>query len=95
VTDYGNDFVLRQSIDGEGSHVRLSNPRRIEFRPEHHDQQRAKCRDPVRRPTEDFQACGVGPVRILEDHQHWTLLSQCLDLCRECFKRSLSVLLWG
>ena len=63
------DFALRQSIDGEGSHVRPSDPGRIEFRPERHDKQHAKGRDPVHRPTERFQARGVAPMRILEDHQ--------------------------
>src|SRR5262249_14536576 len=33
VVDHRADFTLRQSIDGEGSHVRPSDPGRIEFRP--------------------------------------------------------------
>ena len=45
--DHGADFALRQPIDGEGGHVRSSDPGRLEFRPERHDQQYAKCRDPL------------------------------------------------
>jgi hypothetical protein len=80
VVDHRADFALRQSIDGECSHVRPSDPRRVEFRPERHDQQHRKGRDPVHCPTQRFQACGVGPMRILEDHQHRTGACQGLDL---------------
>ena len=59
--DHGVDFAPRQTIDGECAYVRLSDPRRLELRPECHDQQHAKAHDPVHRPTERFQACGVGP----------------------------------
>ncbi len=47
---------------------------------------------PVHRPTEQFQARGVGPMRILEDHQHRTgagqgsicKMSASSVLCRRC-----------
>ena len=70
VIDHGTDFDLRQPIDGESSHISSSNPGRIEFRPERHDQQRAKPRDPVHRPSQCFEARGIAPMRILEDHQY-------------------------
>ncbi len=78
--DHGADVALCQPIDGEGGHMRPSDPGRLEFRPERHDQQHAKCRNPVHRPTEHFQARGVGPMRILEDHQHRILACQRLHL---------------
>ena len=78
--DHGADFPLSQPIDGEGGDVRSSDPSRIEFRPERHDQQYAKCRDAAHRLTEYFQARGVGPMRILQDHQHWVLACQRLQL---------------
>jgi hypothetical protein len=49
----------------------------------------------VHRSTERFKAGGIGPVRILKNHQHGTSLSKCLDLRRERFKYSLSALMWG
>ena len=67
----------------------------VEFRPERHDQQHAKTRDPVHRPTERFQAGGVGPMRVLEDHQHRTLARQRLHLRNERFQRSLPALRRG
>ena len=78
--DHGADFALRQPIEGEGGDVRPSDPGRLELRPERHDQQHAKGRDPVHGPTEHFQARGVGPMRILEDHQHRILARQRLHL---------------
>ena len=40
--DHGADFALRQPIDGEGGHMRPSDPGRLELRPERHDQQHAE-----------------------------------------------------
>src|SRR5215469_14644532 len=57
-------FVLCQSIDEDGVDVRPSNPRRVEFRPERHEQQHLKCPNSVYNPTERFQAGWVGPLRI-------------------------------
>ena len=54
-----------------------------------------RVRDPVHRPTEHFQARGVDPMRILEDHQHRILPRQRLDLRSERFQRSLPALLRG
>jgi len=68
--DHGTHVALCQPIDREGSHVRLSYPWWVEFRPERHDQQHGKHRDLVHNPTQHFQARGVGPMRILENHQH-------------------------
>ena len=62
-------------LNGERAYIRLSDPGRLELRTVSHDQQHTKGSYPVHRSTERFKARGVGPVRILEDHQHWTLLS--------------------
>jgi hypothetical protein len=85
--DHGVDFALRQPIEGQRGHMRPPDPRRLEFRPERHDQQHAKARDPVHEPAERFQARGVGPMRVLEDHQHRTLACQRFDLAIERFQR--------
>jgi hypothetical protein len=69
--DHRAYVALCQPIDGEGCHVRLSDPRWVEFRPEGHDQQHGKDRALVHNSTEHFQARRVGPMRILENHQHW------------------------
>jgi hypothetical protein len=71
------------------------DPRRLEFWSERYDQQRSKCPNPVHAPTEDFQACRVGPMRILEDHQDGILLCQGLDLGNERLQRSLPPLFRG
>ena len=48
--------------------------------PKCNNQQHAKCRNAVHHPTEQFQARGIGPMRILEDHQHRILACQGLHL---------------
>src|ERR1700730_610796 len=69
--DYGSDVALSQPIDCEGGYMRPSDPGWLEFRPERHEQKHAIACNPVHRPTECLQARGVGPVHILDDHQHW------------------------
>jgi hypothetical protein len=73
--DHGVDFSPRQRTNGARAYMSLSDPERLEFRTVSHDQQHTNGSYPVHRSTERFEARGVGPVRILEDHQHWTLLS--------------------
>ena len=75
--------------------MRPSNPRRVELGAESYDEQHRKGFNSVHRPTERFQARGVDPMRILEDHQHRLLSSQSRELCRQGFQRSLSALLRG
>ena len=61
--------------------MRPSDPGRLKFRPERHDQQHAKACDPVHDPTEHFQARGIGPMRILKDHQHRTWSGDSASIC--------------
>jgi hypothetical protein len=68
--DHDVDVALRQPIDREECHMRSPDPRRCKLGPEGHDQQHAMARNAVNRPTERLQARGVGPVHILDDHQH-------------------------
>src|SRR5262245_16672994 len=51
LVDHGADFAGSQPIEGEGGHMRLSDPARLKFWPECYDQQRAKRSNPVHRPT--------------------------------------------
>jgi hypothetical protein len=90
--DHGADVSLCQTVDRQRGHMRLSDPGRLELRPERHDQQHAKARDPVHRATERFQAGGVAPVRILEDHEHGAGARQGFQLYAECCKRFLPAL---
>ena len=63
-------FTLPKPVERKARHIRLSHPRRVELGAERHDQQRRKCFNPVDDPAEHFQARGVDPVHVLEDHQH-------------------------
>jgi hypothetical protein len=83
--DHGENFAFSQPIDGEECHIRSSDPGRIKIRPECYHQQHTKAADPVGDSTEHFQARGVGPMRILQDHQHWILPRQRFHLGNECF----------
>ena len=95
VVDHGVDVALRQPIERERGHVRLSDPGRLEFRPEGHDQQHATVRDLITSRPNTSKARRVGPMRILEDHQHRTGAGQALDLRDERVHRSLPALLRG
>ena len=46
--------------------MRPSSPRRIELGAESYDEQHRKSFNLVHRPTENFQARGVDPMRIFE-----------------------------
>jgi hypothetical protein len=93
--DHGSDFALSESIEREGSHMRTPDPRRLEFRPERHDQQRTKCAYSVYDPPKYFEARRIGPMRILEDHQHRIGARQGLHLRNERLQRTLPALLRG
>ena len=60
-----------------------------------YEQQHAKGSYPVYDPAKHFQAGRVGPMRILEDHQHRILACQCFHLGNERFQCFLPPLLWG
>src|SRR5215472_2188505 len=45
--DDGVDVAPSESIDGDGGHVRKSNPGRLEFRPECNNEQHTKRFDPI------------------------------------------------
>src|SRR6516165_7825834 len=51
------------------------------------------CPNSVYDPTERFHAGWVGPMRILEDHQHRILSRQYLYLCGKRFQYFLPALL--
>jgi hypothetical protein len=71
--DHRLDFAPHETVDDEGGDVRLSDLRWLEFWPEGYEQRHSTGRDPVHCPTESFQTGGVGPMCILEDHQHRVL----------------------
>ena len=77
------------------SYMRLSDPGRRKFRPERNKQQNAETCNPVDYSTERFQARGVGPMRILEDHQNGILPRQRFHLRDERLQSSLSALFRG
>src|SRR5262249_56345729 len=51
VLDDGADFAVRQPIEAEEGHVRLSYPARLEFRPEGYHHHHAPTPTPFHRPT--------------------------------------------
>ena len=75
--------------------MRPSHPRRLELGAESYDQQHGKGFNPVHGPAERLQARGVGPMRILEDHQHRLLSATVPPLVSERFQRFLPAPLRG
>src|SRR3984893_16666607 len=47
--------------------------------------------NPVQRPTKGLQACGVGPMHILDYHQHWIVQSP-KNRSRRCCETMIFVL---
>ena len=88
-------FTLSEPVERHARHMRPSSPRRVELGTESYDEQRRKSFSSVHRPTERFQARGVDPMRIFDDHQHRLLSSQSRELCRQGFQRSLPALFRG
>jgi hypothetical protein len=93
VVDHGGNVVLTQPVYGKCCDVRSSNPRRLKFWPVRDDQQHAKGFDPIHCATECLKARGIGPMRILENHQHRIGLRQLLHLRSKRFHRSVPALL--
>src|SRR5262249_60296646 len=86
-------LVICEPIDDEVGDLCPSYPRRLEFRPELHDQQHPKCPNSVYGTTKRLQAGWVSPMRILEDHKHRSLPRQRLDLRGERVQRFLPALM--
>src|SRR6516165_10216244 len=72
-----------------------SNPWRLEPRPKGHNQQRAETWYCVDHMIKQFEARGIGPLRILKYHQPSVHSCQRLDLLSERLQRSISTLLRG
>ena len=72
---------------GWPTHGALNSGRKVTI------EQRRKSFDSIHGPTERFQARGIGPMRVLEDHQHRLLACQSGKLCGQGFQRFLSTLL--
>ena len=91
--DHGGYFALCQSIEGEGGHIRPSNPWWVELWPKRHNQEHTEGLYLINDATEQFEAGGVGPMCILKNHQQLVLARQGRNLGNECFERSLPTLL--
>jgi hypothetical protein len=91
--DYGRGFQLPKAVQRQAGHLRLPHPLRVELRAEGHDQQHRKRSDSIDRPAERFQARRIDPMRIFNDHQHWSLVRQSHELRHQSFQRCLPSLL--
>ena len=70
VINHRLDFALRQPIEGESSDVGPPDPVRFELWTKRHNQQHTVGPKPVNDPAESFLTRGIGPMCILENHQH-------------------------
>jgi hypothetical protein len=84
-----------EAVDRHECYMRSPYPGRIKVRPECHYQQHRKAADALDDPTERFQARWIGPMGVLEDHQHRSLACQFSNLCCLGFQRSLPALFRG
>ena len=76
-----------------GHHMRPTNPRRIELRTVSDYEQRRNRLNSIDGATEHFQSCGIDPMGVLDDHQHWLCLPSRQSGVNERLQRSLSALL--
>jgi hypothetical protein len=86
---------LRQPIDRENRHVRPSDPGRVELWTERDNQQHTQGPKAVNDPADSFEARGIHPMRVLDDHQHRILPGQRLHLANKRFEGFLPTLLGG
>ncbi len=73
--------------------MRLPDPRRSEFRSEGDDEQHRNAADAFDGLTQHFKARGIGPIDILEDHEHRLAACQHRELQSKGFPCPLSTLL--
>src|SRR5579872_6933658 len=93
--DHGGDITLRQSIERQCAHAGPAGPWRLKFRSERYEQKNAKVGDLIHYAAEQFERRRVGPMRVLQDHQHGLLPAQRLYLRAERFHGFLPSLLCG
>ena len=91
--DHRPDFAPGQPIERESGDMRQASPRRRKLGAEGYDQQDAARRGSIHSPAEYLQTGRIGPMRILEDHQHRVFACKRLDRPTQRFKRFLPTLL--
>src|SRR6516225_2648015 len=67
--NHGTDFTLSQPIEGEGGHMRPSDPWRLELWSRCHDQQDTETWYPADGAIKQFKTRRVAPMGVFEDHQ--------------------------
>ena len=83
------DVALRQPIENLCCYPGPADPGRAELRARGHDQQHRQAPDPLDDAPKQLEACRIGPVRVLEDHQQRLLLCQRFHLGDERLQHAL------
>ncbi len=69
-----------QPAERDRRDLRQALPGRVEFRPEGDQQQHRQTPDPLDREIEQFERGRIGPMCILEQHQHRLSPCKAFDL---------------
>lgn len=88
-------FVASQTPQGHCCRVWLTCPRRVKFGAEGSDQENWKTLDCFHGEIEQLARTWVGPVEVLEDHQHGPLARQTGELSQQGLERLLLLPLRG
>src|SRR5215471_19611350 len=72
-----------QAIERQHGHLRLAGPGRLEFGTEGDNQQYRQAADPLDGEIEQFARSWIGPMGILEDHDHRLPARQTVELAEQ------------
>jgi hypothetical protein len=83
VLGQGRDLGGSQAVERDASDVRETGPGRLVFRPEGEERQYRQGADALDGQIEHFERGRIGPVGVLEQHQHRLLPRQCFELVEQ------------
>ena len=81
--DQGLGLAAVEPAERHRGDVGQALPGRLEFRPEGDQQQHRQTPDPLDREIEQFERGRIGPMCVLEQHQHRLLLRQTFHLIEQ------------
>jgi hypothetical protein len=90
--DHAFDVGGVEASERQGAHVGKTDPGRLELGPERENGEHRQLAHPLNHEIEQFEGCGVRPVRVLEREQDRLAPGETFELVEQCRKCAAALL---
>ena len=94
MADEARPLALGQPIERHQRDVRVPRPRRLKIGPERDDEKDRQRLQAFDRQRQEFDRGRIGPMDILEQHQHRTVPRQSFELLDQRREQAAALALW-